>query len=101
MAKTRLPGQRIGIIGSGMTAYSLLLEAKRMGYHSILLTDKPDQQVAKLADQVMAGSLMETEKLIDLANQSDVLVFESDQVDTEPLASVKGYLPMPQLSDML
>lgn len=101
MAKTRLPGQGIGIIGSGMTAYSLLLEAKRMGYHSILLTDKPDQQVAKLADQVMAGSLMETEKLIDLANQSDVLVFESDQVDIEPLASVKGYLPMPQLSDML
>ncbi|HJB24211.1 MAG TPA: ATP-grasp domain-containing protein [Candidatus Jeotgalibaca pullicola] len=101
MTKTILPGQTIGIIGGGNTARLLILEAKRLGYLTAVLTNDKNDPAAKVADWVIEGSATDSNRLMDLAQKSAVLIFESALMEMEVLESIQSYIEIPQLSDML
>lgn len=81
MANYNLPGQTLGIIGNTGITNELARAAKKSGYKVRVY---PNQ-----------ASLME------LAEKSDLLLFESALVDTDLLKKIKNYIEIPQLADVL
>lgn len=101
MSKRILPGQTIGIIGGGHTARMIACAAKKLGFVTGVLTDSEKSPAAQVADWSIIGSPFEQRSLMDLAEKSDVLTYESERMDIDQLLSLQPYMEIPQLSDLL
>lgn len=101
MTTNILPRQRIGIIGGGLAAKLLTLQAKQMGYYVGVLTNIPDDPTAKVADWLIESQVNDLDGLLELAEKSDVLTFVTEEIDLDVLTKLKRYIQLPQLSDSL
>ena len=87
--RTILPPATIGIIGGGQLGQMISLSAKSIGYHVGILDPTEQSPAGQVSDfQIVAGYGDEA-ALTELAEKSDLLTYEFENVDQDVLARVQ------------
>lgn len=95
-----LPGATIGIVGGGQLGRMMTLAAKYMGFRIGTLDPTPDCPTAQVADfQIVAD--YDDQAIRELAERSDVLTYEFENVDADALDAVRDIVAIPQGTDLL
>jgi 5-(carboxyamino)imidazole ribonucleotide synthase len=81
------PGSTIGILGGGQLGRMLALAAARLGFDVAILEREADSPAARVAAQVIVGAYDDEAALARLAEISDVVTYEFENV---PAASVEA-----------
>ncbi|MEX6508576.1 5-(carboxyamino)imidazole ribonucleotide synthase [Jiella sp. M17.18] len=88
------PGATIGIVGGGQLGRMLAMAAARFGYHVLVLDPDPACPAAQVASEVLVGAYDDRRLLAELAERSDVLTYEFENVAVEPLRAAIGKTPV-------
>lgn len=92
-----LPPATIGILGGGQLGQMMALVAKEMGYKVGVLDPTPDAPAAQVADFQIIASYDDESAIKQLAEKSDVLTYEFENVDQKAIKMVSDttYIPQP------
>jgi 5-(carboxyamino)imidazole ribonucleotide synthase len=93
--KTILPGQTIGIIGGGQLGRMMALSARAMGYRIAVLDPALDSPCGQVADYKVIGDYDDLEAIRKLAEVSDVITYEFENIDAVALEWLcdQAYVP--------
>ena len=83
-----LPGATIGIVGGGQLGRMLGLEARRMGYRTLVLDPAQDAPAAQVCDAHLRAPLDDPAAILELARRSDVVTLEWENADVDALRSL-------------
>lgn len=91
------PPATIGVIGGGQLGRMFVFEAKRMGYHVVVLDPKPNSPAGQVADEQIVAGFDEISAYFELAEKTDVITFEFEHINVKILESleIKGYRVIP------
>ncbi|WLR51091.1 5-(carboxyamino)imidazole ribonucleotide synthase [Bacillus tianshenii] len=101
MSKRILPGQTIGILGGGQLGRMMALAAKEMGYRIAVLEPKEDSPTAQVADIEIVAPYDDLEAAKRLADASDVITYEFENVDHKVLTWLEENAYLPQGSELI
>lgn len=82
------PGSVIGILGGGQLGRMIALAAAPMGYRCAVLTPEADSPAAQVAWQTVVGAYDDAAALARLADLSDVVTFEFENVPAAAVATL-------------
>nr|WP_318185822.1 5-(carboxyamino)imidazole ribonucleotide synthase [Metabacillus idriensis] len=99
--KTILPGSTIGIIGGGQLGRMMTVAAKSMGYDVAVLDPTPNSPCGQLADYEITASYNDLSAIKKLAELSDVITYEFENIDYEALKWIEENAHLPQGSVLL
>lgn len=99
--KPVLPGQMIGIVGGGQLGKMMALSAKEMGFRIAVLDPSVDCPAAQVADWHLLAEYNDLEALEELANRSEVVTYEFENVDVDSLVHIQPMVDIPQGTDLL
>jgi 5-(carboxyamino)imidazole ribonucleotide synthase len=99
--KTILPGQTIGIIGGGQLGRMMALAAKHGGFRIAVLDPSPASPCAQVADLVITAPFDQYEALDRLAEASDVITYEFENIDYDALKWLAGKAYVPQGAELI
>jgi 5-(carboxyamino)imidazole ribonucleotide synthase len=94
--KIILPGATIGIIGGGQLGRMMALAAKAQGYRIAVLEPTSGSPCGQVADVEIIGSYDDREAISRLAEVSDVITYEFENIDAETLAWICNQAYVPQ-----
>ncbi|NHM29502.1 5-(carboxyamino)imidazole ribonucleotide synthase [Neobacillus terrae] len=83
--KVILPGQTIGIIGGGQLGRMMALAAKAQGFRIAVLDPEENSPCGQVADIEVTGGYNDMEAIRTLAEISDVITYEFENIDAEAL----------------
>jgi 5-(carboxyamino)imidazole ribonucleotide synthase len=83
--KTILPGATIGIIGGGQLGRMMALAAKAQGFRIAVLEPTSDSPCGQVADIEVIGAYDDREAISKLAEVSDVITYEFENIDADTL----------------
>ena len=95
------PGKTLGIIGGGSETYIFELEAKRMGFRTILLTSEDSDIATQAADSYLVGILEDLKNLSELGHRSDLLLYMDENFDSSLLKELAKDFNVVQGADLL
>lgn len=95
------PGDTIGIVGGGQLGRMMALSAKYMGLRIGVLDPTPDCPTAQVADFQITAQYDDKAAIRELAERSDVLTYEFENVDADALDAVADMVAIPQGTDLL
>lgn len=98
---TILPGQTIGIIGGGQLGRMMALSAKEAGFRIAVLDPAEDSPTGQVADVKIVAPYDDEEALDRLAEVSDVITFEFENIDYEGLKRLTGKAYVPQGAEII
>jgi 5-(carboxyamino)imidazole ribonucleotide synthase len=98
--KTLLPGSTIGILGGGQLGRMMANAGSAMGYRFVALDPTPDAPAGQVAEQIIAA-YDNREAARELAERSDVITYEFENVDAEVAAMLMKESYVPQGSELL
>lgn len=101
MTKVIFPGQTIGIIGGGQLGRMMALAAKEAGFRIAVLDPAMDSPCGQVADVRIVASYDDEEALAELAEVSDVITYEFENIDYHGLKKVMEYAYVPQGADLI
>ena len=101
MTKTILPGQTIGIIGGGQLGRMMALAAKEAGFKIAVLDPGMDSPTGQVADIQIVASFDDRQGLDELAEVSDVITYEFENIDVEGLRKLSESAYVPQGSELI
>jgi len=101
MGKIILPDQTIGIIGGGQLGRMMCLSAKAMGYDVTVLDPTPNCPAGQVADREITAAYNDMEAIKHLAESSDVITYEFENIDYEALIYLEQHAYLPQGSHVL
>ncbi|OJF93528.1 5-(carboxyamino)imidazole ribonucleotide synthase [Alkalibacterium sp. 20] len=103
MSKQIKPGSTIGIIGGGQLGRMMAFSAKERGYRIAVLDPTPDCPTAQIADWHIEAAYDDLEALKELAERSDVLTYEFENVDAQTIERVleQVAIAIPQGTELL
>ncbi|MDQ2680545.1 MAG: 5-(carboxyamino)imidazole ribonucleotide synthase [Candidatus Eremiobacteraeota bacterium] len=89
--------QSIGIIGGGQLGRMLALDAKRMGYHVIVLDPTPHSPCGQVADEQIVAQYDDLAAIDDLGKRTDVVTYEFENIAIESVIHLEkcGYKVTP------
>ena len=93
MTKARFPlppGATIGIVGGGQLGRMLALAAARLGFDVAVLAREADSPAGRVAAREIVGGYGDAAALRALAEASDVLTFEFENVPGEAIAALEA-----------
>lgn len=94
-------GDTVGIVGGGQLGRMMAIAARYMGFRTGVLDPVPGCPAAQAADfQVVAG-YDDRSAIRKLAERSDVLTYEFENVDADALDEVADITAIPQGTDLL
>ena len=96
-----LPGQTIGIIGGGQLGRMMALAAKAQGYRIAVLDPTEDSPCGQVADYKIVDAYNSMEGIQQLAQISDVITYEFENIDAEGLDWLQTNAYVPQGSSVL
>src|SRR6476646_4531289 len=96
-----LPGQTIGIIGGGQLGRMMAIAAKAMGYRIAVLDPEPDSPCGQVSDKKIVGAYDDLEAIKKLAEVSDVITYEFENIDSAALAWLYENAYVPQGTKLL
>lgn len=91
-----LPGSRIGIIGGRHISKMLVMSAKKYGLTVGVLDPLKNCPAAQVADWHIQADYNDEGALIELAKNSDVLIYETRNIDTHAIDFLKELVLVPQ-----
>jgi 5-(carboxyamino)imidazole ribonucleotide synthase len=93
--KSILPGATIGIIGGGQLGRMMALAAKAQGFRIAVLEPTTDSPCGQVADIEVLGAYDDREAIGKLADVSDVITYEFENIDAETLSWLceQAYVP--------
>jgi 5-(carboxyamino)imidazole ribonucleotide synthase len=89
-----LPGSTIGIVGGGQLGRMLGLEARRMGYRTVVLEPDPRAPATPVCDEQIVAPLSDVEAARELAARSDVVTLEWENADVAAVAALAEIVPV-------
>lgn len=98
--RTLLPGSTIGVLGGGQLGRMMALAGSAMGYKFVALDPAVDSPCGQVADQVV-GAYDNHEAARELAQRSDVITYEFENVNAEVAAMLMKESYVPQGSKLL
>ena len=101
MTRVIMPYKTIGIIGGGQLGRMMCLAAKAMGYNIAVLDPTPNCPCGQVADIEITANYNDMEAIKKLAQISDVITYEFENIDYEALAYLEKNAYLPQRSDVL
>lgn len=101
MTKTILPGQTIGIIGGGQLGRMMALAAKEAGFKIAVLDPAMDSPTGQVADVQIVAPFNDQHALEELAEASDVITYEFENIDVEGLSKLAEIAYVPQGSELI
>ncbi|EJR01621.1 5-(carboxyamino)imidazole ribonucleotide synthase [Bacillus cereus] len=101
MTRIILPGKTIGIIGGGQLGRMMALAAKEMGYKIAVLDPTKHSPCAQVADIEIVASYDDLKAIQHLAEISDVVTYEFENIDYRCLQWLEKYAYLPQGSQLL
>ncbi|MDQ0272943.1 5-(carboxyamino)imidazole ribonucleotide synthase [Cytobacillus purgationiresistens] len=99
--KTILPGQTIGIIGGGQLGRMMAMSAKAQGFRIAVLDPIEDSPCGQVADVKIIGEYDNMEAIKQLAEVSDVITYEFENINAETLNWLCENANVPQGSSVL
>lgn len=96
-----LPGQTIGIVGGGQLGQMMALSAKAQGFVVGVLDPTPNCPCAQVCDWQIVAEYDDEDALKNLAQKSDVVTFEFENVDVATLDDVAELTYFPQGTQLL
>ena len=96
-----LPGQTIGIIGGGQLGRMMALAAKASGFKIAVLDPTPNCPCGQVADIEITANYDDLNALQQLAEVSDVITFEFENISGEALDTLMSHAYVPQGSELL
>ncbi|MCQ6280539.1 5-(carboxyamino)imidazole ribonucleotide synthase [Bacillus sp. EB600] len=96
-----LPGQTIGIIGGGQLGRMMAIAAKAMGYRIAVLDPEPDSPCGQVSDKKIVGAYDDLEAIKKLAEVSDVITYEFENIDSAALEWLCENTYVPQGTELL
>ncbi|WP_144555319.1 5-(carboxyamino)imidazole ribonucleotide synthase [Bacillus sp. X1(2014)] len=94
--KTILPGATIGIIGGGQLGRMMALAAKAQGFRIAVLEPTTDSPCGQVADIEVIGAYDDREAIRKLAEVSDVITYEFENIDADTLEWLCNQANVPQ-----
>ncbi|HET6231249.1 MAG TPA: 5-(carboxyamino)imidazole ribonucleotide synthase [Longimicrobiaceae bacterium] len=92
--RTILPGSTVGVVGGGQLGRMLAMEARRMGYRTLVLDPSPDSPAAQVADEQLRAPLDDHDAAHELARRSDVVTLEWENADVGTLRELEEIVPV-------
>ncbi|MBS3985285.1 MAG: 5-(carboxyamino)imidazole ribonucleotide synthase [Selenomonadales bacterium] len=99
--RTILPGGTIGILGGGQLGRMTAMAAKQMGYRVVCLDPQPNSPCGQVCDAQIQGSFDDYTAARALAKQSDVCVYEFENINADVVAELEREFNVPQGSFLL
>ncbi|MEH7306742.1 5-(carboxyamino)imidazole ribonucleotide synthase [Neobacillus drentensis] len=99
--KTILPGATIGIIGGGQLGRMMTLAAKAMGFRIAVLEPEANSPCGQVADVEVIGAYSDREAISQLAELSDVITYEFENIDADTLNWLCEQANVPQGPELL
>ena len=96
-----MPGATIGIIGGGQLGRMMALSARYMGFRIGVLDPTPDCPTAQVADFQVTAEYDDITAIRELAEKSDVLTYEFENVNADAIDEVRSLSAAPQGTDLL
>src|SRR5690606_16116263 len=100
MTRTILPGQTIGIIGGGQLGRMMALAAKEAGFKIAVLDPGMDSPTGQVADIQIVAPFNDSEALEELAEVSDVVTYEFENIDVDGLRHLTEIAYVPQGAEL-
>ncbi|MFL0506471.1 5-(carboxyamino)imidazole ribonucleotide synthase [Ureibacillus sp. 179-F W5.1 NHS] len=101
MTKIIYPGQTIGIIGGGQLGRMMALSAKEAGYKIAVLEPSIDSPCGQIADVRIVAPYDDEAALEELAEVSDVITYEFENIDYEGLKRLTEIAYVPQGAELV
>ncbi|MBP3952586.1 5-(carboxyamino)imidazole ribonucleotide synthase [Bacillus suaedae] len=101
MSQLIRPGQTIGIIGGGQLGRMMALSAKQMGYRIAVLEPTVDSPCGQVADVVIEAAYDDRDGAKRLAEVSDVITYEFENIDEETANWLTAEADFPQGAKVL
>ncbi|CAH2717279.1 N5-carboxyaminoimidazole ribonucleotide synthase [Neobacillus rhizosphaerae] len=99
--KTILPGATIGIIGGGQLGRMMALAAKAQGFRIAVLEPASDSPCGQVADIEVIGAYDDRKAISKLAQISDVVTYEFENIDADTLSWLCARAYVPQGPELL
>lgn len=99
--KTILPGQTIGIIGGGQLGRMMALAAKAQGFRIAVLDPTEDSPCGQVADIQIIGDYASLTSIKKLAEVSDVVTYEFENINADTLEWLCANAYVPQGAELL
>ncbi len=99
--QTIFPNATIGIIGGGQLGRYMAVSAKQMGYRAAVLDPVTKSPCGQVADTEITAAYSDLEAIRKLAEISDVVTYEFENIDYDALNQLKEEAYLPQGSDLL
>ncbi|UOF92225.1 5-(carboxyamino)imidazole ribonucleotide synthase [Fodinisporobacter ferrooxydans] len=99
--KRIIPGSTIGILGGGQLGRMIALKAKEMGYRIVCMDATEDSPCGQVADTEFVAPLDDLTSARQLANNSDVITYEFENVSDEMLDILEKECYLPQGAELL
>lgn len=95
------PGAVIGIIGGGQLGKMMAVSAKQMGYKVAVVDPVKDSPCGQVADVEITAHYNDREAIRKLAEISDIITYEFENIDYDALHWLKDHAYLPQGSELL
>lgn len=95
------PGSTVGVLGGGQLGRMMALAGRAMGYRFVTLDPTPDAPCGQVADQQITAPYHDAEAARKLAELSDVITYEFENVDADVTALLMAESYVPQGSRLL
>ncbi|RJS54702.1 5-(carboxyamino)imidazole ribonucleotide synthase [Bacillus subtilis] len=95
------PGAVIGIIGGGQLGKMMAVSAKQMGYKVAVVDPVKDSPCGQVADIEITAHYNDREAIRKLAEISDIITYEFENIDYDSLHWLKDHAYLPQGSELL
>lgn len=101
MSKIIFPGQTIGIIGGGQLGRMMAMAAKEAGFKIAVLEPSMDSPCGQVADIRIVAPYDDEAALEELAEVSDVVTYEFENIDYEGLKRLTEIAYVPQGAELV
>ncbi|VEI05831.1 5-(carboxyamino)imidazole ribonucleotide synthase [Kurthia zopfii] len=101
MSKIIYPGQTIGIIGGGQLGRMMALAAREAGFKIAVLEPSMDSPCGQVADIRIVAPYDDEAALEELAEVSDVITYEFENIDFEGLKKLTEIAYVPQGAELV
>ncbi|OLP64718.1 N5-carboxyaminoimidazole ribonucleotide synthase [Bacillus pumilus] len=99
--QTIFPNATIGIIGGGQLGRYMAVSAKQMGYQAAVVDPVTQSPCGQVADTEITAAYSDLAAIRKLADVSDVVTYEFENIDYDALNQLKEEAYLPQGSELL
>lgn len=95
------PGETIGLLGGGQLGRMIALAGRAMGYRFVTMDPAPDSPSGQVSDYQIVAAFNHVEAAKELAERSQVITYEFENVDAQVAEVLETNAHVPQGSRLL